>query len=204
MSAEPQEIEVKFYLKDLRKMEARLREFEARLVQARVHEKNIRFDTRDRDLRRENRVLRLRRDERVRLTYKGPSRNDAGVLSRTEIEVTVDDFEKARQFLEAFGFEKSFFYEKYRTTYEIDGLHLMLDETPLGSFIEIEGENADSIHALSEKLGLNWDAAVAASYAALFERVCTAQNLNMQDLSFENFKMRSVSARDLQVEAADE
>lgn len=199
-----QEIEVKFYVRDLKKLEARLRERKARLVQPRIHETNIRFDTADQDLGRQQRVLRLRQDEQVRFTYKGPSKNEAGVLSRTEIELTLDDFEKAKQFLEALGFEKSFFYEKFRTTYELDDLHIMLDETPLGSFIEIEGASRNSIHALSEKLDLNWAAAVGASYALLFERARRAQRLDVSDMSFENFQTNQVSAEDLGVKAADE
>jgi predicted adenylyl cyclase CyaB len=194
MSEDLREIEVKFYVKDLKKLEARLRELGARLIQPRVHETNIRFDTPNRVLRRARQVLRLRRDDQIHLTYKGPSTEASGVVSRTEIEVTVDDFDKAGQILEALGFEKSFFYEKYRTTYELIGSYIMLDET----------QSADAIHDLTGRLGLDSRAAVAASYAALFERVRRAQKLKVADLSFENFKGREVSTRDLEVKAADE
>ena len=68
-----QEIEAKFYINNLPKIEARLQQLEARLIQARVHEKNLRFDTPDQSLRREGRVLRLRQDDAARMTYKGPS-----------------------------------------------------------------------------------------------------------------------------------
>ncbi len=204
MTEEPQEIEVKFYVKNLKKLEARLRELKARLIQPRVHEMNLRFDTATHELGRQQRVLRLRQDEQVRFTYKGPSRNESGVLSRTEVEVTVDDFDRARQFLEALGFEKSFFYEKYRTTYDLDESHIMFDDTPLGSFIEVEGQSAESVHALSEKLGLNWGAAIGTSYSALFERVRAVQKLEFRDISFENFQGHEVAAKDLGVKAADE
>ncbi|MEW6401431.1 MAG: class IV adenylate cyclase [Chloroflexota bacterium] len=203
MAKSPQEIEVKFYVQDLKKLEARLREWKAHLIQPRVHEANIRFDTPNRDLGREKRVLRLRQDEQVHLTYKGPGRSDSGVLSRTEIEFTADDFEKAEQFLEALGFEKSFFYEKYRTVYELGELHFMLDETPIGNFMEIEGPGPDQIRALSERLELDWSAAVGVSYAALFERVRVAQELPFDDLSFTNFHGHQVSEIDLGVKAAD-
>jgi len=194
MSEESQEIEVKFYVKDLKKLEARLRELKARLIQELVHETNIRFDTAGQDLRRRQSALRLRQDEQVHFTYKGPSKNESGVLSRTEIEVTVDDFNRARQFLEALGFAKSFFYEKYRTTYELGASHIMLDETPLGSFIEIEGESAEGVRALSDRLSLNRDAAVGISYSALFERVRAAQKLEIGDMSFCAARTRSNSA----------
>jgi adenylate cyclase class 2 len=124
-------------------------------------------------------------------------------LSRTEIEFTVDDYEKANHFLEALGFEKSFLYEKYRTIYELDELHIMLDETPLGSFVEIEGRTAGEIRALAERLQLDWSAAAGASYAALFEHVRSVKSLPFADLSFRNLEGHETSASDLGVKTAD-
>src|SRR5688572_21038830 len=116
-----QEIEVKFHVKDLSKIEGRLHELKADLFQPRVHETNLRFDTPNHDLRHAGRVLRLRQDDQARMTYKGPSDKRDGVMSREEIEFVVEDYERAKQFIEALGYETSVFYEKYRTTYELDG-----------------------------------------------------------------------------------
>lgn len=198
-----QEIEAKFYVKDLKKIEAHLRDLKARLIQPRIHETNIRFDTPKQDLRREQRVLRLRQDNKVRMTYKDASKNEEGVLNRTEIEFVVEDFERAKSLLEALGYEKLLFYEKYRTTYELENTHIMLDELPIGSFIEIEGESLDSIRGIGLKLGLRWDTAIATSYSALFERVRKAQGLKISDLSFEEFHGITVSEDDLGTQAAD-
>jgi len=198
-----QEIEAKFYVKDLKQIEARLHHLNARLIQPRIHETNIRFDTPNQDLRREQRVLRLRQDDKARMTYKGASKNEQGVLNRTEIEFVVEDFEKARRLLEALGYEKSLFYEKYRTTYELDKTHIMLDELPIGSFIEIEGESIDAIPEIGRKLGLRWDTAISTSYSALFERVRTAKGAQIQDLSFENFEGVQVTNDELGVQPAD-
>ena len=66
-------------------------------------------------------------------------------MSRTEIEFGVDDFAKAKQFLEHLGYQSILVYEKYRTTYELDHAHIMLDELPYGNFIEIEGEDLTGI-----------------------------------------------------------
>jgi adenylate cyclase class 2 len=199
-----QEIEAKFYVKDLKRIENHLRNLNAHLIQSRTHETNIRFDTPNHDLRRENRVLRLRQDDKVRMTYKGASENDEGVLSRTEIEFTVEDFEKAKNFLESLGYVKLLFYEKYRTTYEIDDTHIMLDELPIGDFIEIEGENLDSIRTIADKLGINWDAAIATSYSALFERVKMSLERKMSDLSFEEFRGIQVTSKELGAQPADD
>ncbi|MBA4380738.1 MAG: adenylate cyclase, partial [Anaerolinea sp.] len=112
-----QEIEVKFFVKDLGEIEARIRDMGTRLLRPRAHELNLRYDRPDGSLRREHRVLRLRRSDDARLTYKGPSSIVEGAMSRREIEFSVGDFESARQFLEALDYQVVAIYEKYRTTY---------------------------------------------------------------------------------------
>ena len=209
-----QEIEAKFYVWDFEKIESRIRKLGALLIQPRVLETNIRFDLPDRGLSSSGRVLRLRQDTEARLTYKDSGRNVQGVISRTEIEFTVDDFDKAKLFLEALGYEKLLVYEKYRTTYELhqtseilrnlEGLvHVMLDKMPYGNFVEIEGENAESIHAIASQLNLDINASIPASYSALFERVRNALKLPFTDLTFANFEGIQVSVEHLQVQPAD-
>jgi len=199
-----QEIEAKFYVKDLKRLEDRLRALSARLIRPRRRETNIRFDTPGHDLHREHRVLRLRQDDRIRMTYKGPSQNERGILSRTEIEFALEDFETARRFLEALGYVKLFYYEKDRTIYELDGAHIMLDELPIGSFIEIEGGDLTSIRAVAGRLGLKWETAIAAGYHALFERVRASLGRDISELSFREFQGIEVTGQDLQAETADE
>lgn len=199
-----QETEIKFCVRDLSKIKTGLDALGAHLIQKRVLEKNIRFDLPDARLRSEGRVLRLRRDTAPRLTYKSASTNDQGVLSRTEIEFTVEDFEKAKLFLEALGYQKLIYYEKYRATYELNETHIMLDELPYGNFVEIEGETIESIRGIADRLNLNWDAAVGISYSALFEHARKSLHLSFQDLSFENFANIQVAPRDLDISAADE
>ena len=203
MSDSKQEIEAKFYVTGLDRIKARLHTLEARLIQERILETNIRFDLPSARLRSEGRVLRLRRDTEARLTYKGASSNEQGILSRTEIEFVVEDFEKAKQFLEALGYSELMRYDKYREVYELDGCHIMLDELPYGFFVEIEGESVDKIQKTAAKLRLKWEAAVAKSYHALFETVKLVLNLPFQDLSYENFVGIKVTSKDLGVTPAD-
>ncbi len=178
-----QEIEAKFYVRDLEKVRTRLQELEALLIQPHVLEMNIRFDLPDGGLSSERRVLRLRQDTEAKLTYKSGSTNEQGVLSRTEIEFTVEDFEKAKLFLEALGYRSIFYYEKYRTTYELHAdlrslqrlrksMHVMLDELPYGNFVEIEGETPESIRAVADLLHLKFDNATPTSYHMLFVQLC--------------------------------
>jgi adenylate cyclase class 2 len=214
-----QEIEAKFYVKNLKKIESRIQELDARLIQPRVLETNIRFDLPDTRLRSEGRVLRLRQDTEARLTYKDTGKSEQGTINRTEIEFTVENFEKAKLFLEALGYQKLFEYDKYRTTYalESDSLlsesrkqasgfhscHIMLDELPYGNFVEIEGENIASIQDIAKKLDLNWSASIKTSYSVLFERVHHALQLTFTDLTYANFEGITVSPEHLQVRPAD-
>lgn len=204
MSSTGQETEAKFYVLHLDRMITRLQALDARLVQPRTLEINLRFDLPDRSLTSTGRVLRLRRDTKARLTYKGAGQNKNGVLDREEIEFIVEDAAKARQFLEALGYQRSMYYEKYRTTYELDEALIMLDEMPYGSFVEIEGESVEQIRAVSSRLALNWSFAVPSSYTALFEMLRETLQLPFQDISFENFRGANVSAKDLNVRPADE
>ena len=140
-----QETEVKFYVGNLAKIETKLIELGAHLIQPRVHETNLRFDTSERTLRNEGKVLRLRHDESSKMTFKSGATAHNGILSRKEIEFGVESFEAARALIESLGYEVMVFYEKYRMTYELAGLHIMLDELPYGDFVEIEGDAFDGI-----------------------------------------------------------
>ena len=199
-----QEIEAKFHVQNLRKIELRLLELKAQLIQPRVHEVNLRIDMPDGELRNSFRVLRLRQDDIARFTFKGPSVEETGgILSRQEIEFEVGDFDSAKHFLEAIGFQVVVFYEKFRTTYELNNTHIMLDELPYGSFIEIEGQNVETIHSIANLLGLNWDAMVKAGYHALFERVAGKYGLDVSTLSFENLEGVTIKTTDMDIVAAD-
>lgn len=197
------ELEVKLYLNDLPGFQRHLETVGARLAHARVHEINLRFDTPGGDLGHTFQVLRLRQDTVARLTYKGPGEVLGGVHLRREIEFTVGDFEAARALLEALGYQVSVIYEKYRTTYELDGVQVTLDEMPYGDFAEIEGPDPASIHAVAEKLGVDWEARVVESYTFLFERLREKLGLTFRDLSFANFAGMEVSPQSLGVQPAD-
>lgn len=199
-----QEIEAKFYVQNLPQVQAHLIQGGARLIHDRVLETNLRFDLPGAGLRAEGSVLRLRRDSETRLTYKSASEEHQGILSRTEIELVVDDFEKAQLLLEALGYHIIFVYEKYRTTFLLDDVHIMLDELPYGAFIEIEGDGLETIRAAADRLDLIWQDAIAASYHTLFNRLCAAKpRLDPGRLTFQALRGIRVHPSDLLVKPAD-
>jgi adenylate cyclase class 2 len=178
------EIEAKYYVKDFEPIRKILRSLGAILTCARILERNWRFDTPDRRLTKHGEVLRIREDDRVRLTYK---KSIQGTLERLEIEIEVDDREKTQKFLEAIGYQDFFIYEKLRETFELDELEVVLDEVPYGRFIEIEGPSVESIRQLSNELHLQWDRRLASTYLAIFKRLKTEHNLPFRDATFEAF-----------------
>ena len=195
MSSSDQELEVKFLVPDLGPFAARLLDLGAVQVQPRLHETNLRFDTERGELKEARQVLRLRKDSQARLTFKGPGQVRDGIHQRRELEFGVTDFETARTFLEALGYQVMWMYEKYRQVYALDQLLVTLDEMPFGSFMEIEGPDGASIQAAAGRLGLAWEQRILEGYAVLFDRVCQALGLEFRDLSFVNFEGIPVPAQ---------
>lgn len=198
-----QELEVKFHISDLGALEHRLQASGAPQSQARTHEVNLRFDLPDQSLTRSLQVLRLRQDTKARLTYKGPGRDEGGVRLRREIEFVVSDFEQARSLLEALGYQVSMMYEKYRTVFELDAVHVTLDEMPFGAFAELEGPDPASIQSAAQRLELNWQDRVLDSYTALFDALRGKVGFTFRDLSFENFESLKVPLAEIGIYPAD-
>ena len=128
----------------------------------------------------------------------------AGVIARREIEFAVSDFQSAQSLLETLGYQVSLMYEKYRTTYTLDGLQITLDEMPYGHFTEIEGSDTSAIHQAAENLDLSWEARIPESYTSLFDLLKEKLALTFRDLSFTNFADLKITAEDLGVVPADQ
>lgn len=203
MKKPPIEKEAKFYISDLSALEERVRRLGGTLLQPRTHELNYRFDTEDHKLTASARVLRLRRDQKFILTYKGPSMIEGEVLARPEIELEVDNFENAIDFFKSLGYTSIVTYEKWRTTYSLNALEVTMDEMPFGTFSEIEGEDTDTIRRTATALALDWDCRINNGYMALFNQLNAKLGLNLTDLTFVAFKALSITPRDLGVRPAD-
>jgi adenylate cyclase class 2 len=203
MNNSDMELEVKFYLSRCGQAEERILTQGGRLKEPRVHEINLRLDTPDLSLLNTGRLLRLRLDSRARVTYKGMGSIEGGARLRQELEFTVSDFDTTRALFEALGYEVYMMYEKYRSTYEMANLEVVLDELPYGDFLEIEGPDGESIQKAALRLGLNWDARILDSYTVLFEHTRSQIGFDFRDLSFENFKGFTITPEMLGVMIAD-
>ncbi|MCJ8500526.1 class IV adenylate cyclase [Desulfatitalea alkaliphila] len=185
------EIEVKFHLPDPEAMADRLTAMGARARP--VHfETNLCFDDADRHLFRSGRLLRLRRDDQCRLTYKerpDPATDQFKVVN--ELEVTVDDFDTMRTILHRLGYHTARTYEKWRQTFEWQQLHFCLDNLPFGHFLEIEAPGAD-IRSAARALDLPWSERIIKNYLAIFEILRSGMNLPFSDVTFDLFKHHPV------------
>lgn len=178
------ETEVKFAVEELAGVRERLLAAGAELVRERVLEVNLRFDNPWNGLRAAGKVLRLRRDDRVRLTLKLPVA-PWGTQAKTlrEIELEVSDLTVARQLLVELGFHTWFVYEKYRVNYHLEGTEISLDELPFGSFVEIEG-SVEQIGAIVDILGFESSKRITAGYVGLFYEVKDRLDLPFDDCTF--------------------
>jgi len=198
-----QEREIKLYIQDLPALAERLRISGAEQVRERILERNLRLDTPGNDLKAEGRLLRLRKDDQIRVTYKDRAKVEDGIIARREIEFIADDLEAARKLFEALGYQVIVVYEKYRAVFRMGDVMVALDELPYGNFVEIEAPNNTLIQGVVQMLGLDGSKAVGTNYLGLFDRLKAKLGLRFNDLIFENFTDLDVSPSELAVEPAD-
>ena len=180
------EIEVKLHTPDLSPVRAALESVGATLLKPRVYERNIRYENAEGSLGERGIVLRLRQDDRARLTFKSDESSQAGIFRRFEAEVTLSDLETMDLILRRLGYQSALIYEKYRTTYSLDAAEIVLDELPYGNFTEIEADAA-AIERVIKRLGLGGARRMTGSYTHLFAELKRRLGLDFRDLTFANF-----------------
>jgi hypothetical protein len=90
-------------------------------------------------------------------------------------------------------------------TFELDETHIMLDELPMGNFVEIEGATMDTIRAIADRLQLNWATSITAGYHVLYDKLCDARHdLDPARLTFDAFRGITLSPKELKVLPADQ
>ncbi len=152
---------------------ARIEALGARIKTPRELESDTLYDTSALSLREGDQILRVRmRGERCTLTYKGPAERST-YKSREELESDLENPAAFLKILTSLGYAPVFRYEKYRTTYTDGSGLITLDETPIGDFLELEGEGS-WIDEVAAKLGHSAADYVTSSYARLYREYCQA------------------------------
>jgi adenylate cyclase class 2 len=210
------ETEIKLRVEDPKKLRVKLKALGARTVGpggGRVHELNVLFDTPQEHLRQRGQLLRIRtetrrlgasdrgKNERVLVTFKRPIagddswREDQGPPRahkvREEIEVVVSDAARQARILEGLGMRGWFWYEKFRTTYQLpksqrwaSRLLIEIDETPIGVFVELEGP-AKSIDRAAKLLGYSRRDYIVTNYLSLYLEECRRRGKKPRNMVFQ-------------------
>jgi len=147
-------------------------------------QKDALFDWPDERLRQSQCVLRVRQEnEDCTLTFKGPPES-ASMKVREEIESTAGNSSNLVTILERLGLEVWFRYEKYREEFTFNGVIVAIDETPVGIFIELEGEE-NVIHQIAGSLGWSQEDYILDSYWDIFLKESNTKGSGTSDMVFD-------------------
>ena len=183
------EIEIKLRLPGkLGKIRRRLEALGFRMKTRRALESNILFDNSKRTLRKHGKLLRVRLTNGRRvLTYKGPA-EPSKYKKRPELEIELPNGASMDAIFIHMGYRPVFRYEKFLTEYAkraSDSGIVLLDETPVGNFLEIEG-SPRWIDRTARLLGFSFDDYITRSYGYLYLAYCRERRIRPKDMLFKN------------------
>ncbi len=160
------EREIKFHSDDLAALRERLGELEAERVGPAAFEDNWILDRGD-ELLSQGRILRLRTDgTRSHLTFKGPMHMEGKLKVREEHEIGIESADEARSLFERLGYQVVRRYQKVREEWQLGGVTIALDHTPIGDFAEFEGDGAETV---ARRCGFDAGKGESRSYLRLYE-----------------------------------
>lgn len=179
-----QEIEIKFRVADLRVLARSLQAVGFRVKTRRTHEMNTLYDLPGQVLRKRKQLLRLRQyGSEWTLTHKAKKKTGSH-SSREELETSVGDGKQTDAILSALGYAPSFRYEKSRAEWTDGKGQVVVDETPIGNFCEIEGAPR-WIDATAKKLGVSRAHYITMNYAGLFARWKEETKSRAEEMTFK-------------------
>lgn len=161
------EIEIKFVVEDMAALQENLRALGFSLQTPRTHEMNMLYDMAGGQLSKSGQLLRLRQyGSTWTLTHK--TRGRKGIhKTRVETETEIANGENMHAILLALGYLPSFQYEKFRAEWKDAEGHVVVDETPIGNLVEIEGP-PEWLDSTAERLGVSPEQYITKNYAELF------------------------------------
>ena len=175
------EVEVKAKIDDFKEMEEKLENIGAAKSKTEFQE-DIYFASPIVDFAQTDEALRIRTTNNdTFITYKGPKLNDKA-KTRKEVEMTIENSEKATDIFTEIGFREVRTVRKNRQYYTYENFEISLDDVEgLSPYMEIEialddsedySQAQDEIFKLFEKLGIT-DGFERTSYLELLENLNT-------------------------------
>jgi adenylate cyclase, class 2 len=187
--ASNREIEIKFCVTDLKELARKLRAAGFRILTPRTHEMNTLYDLPGGVLRERKELLRLRKyGSEWTLTHKAKKKTGKH-SSREELETRVADGKKMDAILRALGYSPSFRYEKFRAEWSDGKGQVVVDETPIGKFCEIEGPPR-WIDATAKKLVVSEADYITKNYATLFLEWKVRTKSKAEEMTFKAVSRR--------------
>jgi adenylate cyclase, class 2 len=178
------EIEIKFRVADMRALARKLRAAGFRVITKRTHEMNTLYDLPGAVLRGRKELLRLRKyGTKWTVTHKS-KKETARHSSREELETVVEDGKQMELILRALGYAPSFRYEKFRAEWTDGKGQVVVDETPIGNYCEIEGPPR-WIDATAKKLEVDEGDFITKNYAGLFAEWKEAAKGSAEEMTFK-------------------
>jgi adenylate cyclase, class 2 len=193
------EVEIKLRVADAPALLKRLHGLGA-TSHGRVLEQNTLYDTPGSYFRSRSRLLRLRIETpspgpgpvRAVLTAKAPTpvagagsrrQRKSRFKERLERELVVKDPHRWPSILRSLGLRPAFRYEKYRSEFRLPGVHVYLDETPAGSFLELEG-SPRAIDRAAKALGFTRLEYFRGTYWDVYAADCRRKGLTPRNMLF--------------------
>lgn len=184
------EIEAKFLDADHDALRAKLKELGAECVQPMRVMKRQGFDFPDGRLRDKNNGWVRVRDEGDKITMSYKQLNNRELDGTHEVQITVDNFDSAGEFLKALGMERNVFQVTKRESWRLGEFEIELDEWPWAKpYVEMEGPDEAGLKDLAAKLGLDWSKVCHGSVEIVYqgeydvtdEDIYTIPNINFDD-----------------------
>jgi predicted adenylyl cyclase CyaB len=170
------EVEVKLEVRNARKIRRQFRALGFTEVISRAFENNWILDFSDRRLVQSSSLLRIRQySGSTLLTFKRPRLGSRRFKVLEELETEVTSASTLHKILGRLGFTTTFRYQKFRSVFRkvkgrgYTGPILALDETRIGTYVEIEGTKKQ-IDLLAKELGYSRSDYITDSYPQLFLR----------------------------------
>jgi predicted adenylyl cyclase CyaB len=164
------EIEVKIKIEHLAQTEENILSQGASIVKERHFYDDTFYDYPSQELRKKHHALRVRKiDKKAFLTFKGPKQKSRKFKIREEYETEVKNERHLRKILKSLGLQPVFQYAKFRTVFRKKRLIICLDETPVGNFIELEGQQ-NEIVKFAQALDFSKEDFIKLDYVQLIQR----------------------------------
>lgn len=91
------------------------------------------------------------------------------IENQREIQLVVDSYDKAKNFLRNIGCLERAYQENKREWWRLDDVDITIDEWPfLEPFVEIEGKSEKDVQAVSDKIGFDYNKARFCSVDVLY------------------------------------